>query len=418
MNRTYFCIDLKTFYASVECVERGLNPFLTNLVVADPSRGQGAICLAISPQLKELGIKNRCRVFEISKNIKFITALPRMNLYIKYSANIYAIYLKFIAKEDIHVYSIDEAFLDVTHYLKMYRVSSKELAKKIIDEIYKETGITAACGIGTNLYLAKVALDIEAKHTEDHIGVLDEKLYQEKLWKHRPLTDFWQIGRGIAKRLENLGMYYLEDVAKADEKILYKEFGINAEYLIDHAWGKEPCTISQIKSYKAKSNSISSGQVLFEDYKYDRALLALKEMVELGCLDLTDKHLVTANISLSIGYSKDVNKPTGGSVSLTNTTNSFKLLLPEFIKLFERTTKKDLLIRKINIGFNNVVDELYSQYDLFTDSKEIEKDVKLQKTIVNIKKKFGKSSILRGMNLEEGATTIKRNKLVGGHNGD
>ena len=298
MERTYFCIDLKTFYASVECVERGLDPFTTDLVVADPTRGQGAICLAISPHLKSLGIRNRCRVFEIPKQIKYITAMPRMNLYIKYSANIYGIYLKYIAKEDIHVYSIDEAFLDVTHYLKMYGLSKVELAKKIIDEVYRQTGICATCGIGTNLYLAKIALDIEAKHCEDHIGVLDEKTYQEKLWKHRPLTDFWQIGRGIAKKLEDNGMYYMEDIAKRDEEVLYKLFGINAEYLIDHAWGREPCTIKEIKSYKSQSNSISSGQVLFEDYSFSKARLVVKEMVELSCLDLTSKHLVCSNISL------------------------------------------------------------------------------------------------------------------------
>lgn len=418
MERTYFCIDLKTFYASVECVERGLDPFTTDLVVADPTRGQGAICLAISPHLKSLGIKNRCRVFEIPKQIKYITAMPRMNLYIKYSANIYGIYLKYIAKEDIHVYSIDEAFLDVTHYLKMYGLSKVELAKKIIDEVYRQTGICATCGIGTNLYLAKIALDIEAKHCEDHIGVLDEKTYQEKLWKHRPLTDFWQIGRGIAKRLEDNGMYYMEDIAKRDEEVLYKLFGINAEYLIDHAWGREPCTIKEIKSYKSQSNSISSGQVLFEDYSFSKARLVVKEMVELSCLDLTSKHLVCSNISLSIGYSKETNKASGGSMSITNTTNSYKILLPYFLELYDKTTSKNLKIRRITIGFNDVKDEIYEQYDLFTDVEEARKDVKLQKTLVEIKNKYGKSSILRGMNLEEGATTLKRNKLVGGHNGD
>lgn len=418
MERTYFCIDLKTFYASVECVVRGLNPFSTNLVVADPSRGKGAICLAVSPCLKEQGVKNRCRVFDIPKDIEYITALPRMNLYIKFSADIYGIYLKFVAKEDIHVYSIDEAFLDVTHYLKMYGLSKVDLAKKIIKAVYDETGITAKCGIGTNLYLAKVALDIEAKKSEEGIGILNEETFKEKLWRHRPLTDFWQIGRGISKRLEANGMYYLEDVAKQDEKLLYKLFGVNAEYIIDHAWGKEPCTIKQIKSYKSKSNSISSGQVLFEDYAFDKARLVVKEMAELIALELTSKHLVCNNVSLSIGYSKDTNKSTGGSVNLTNTTNSFRLLLPHFLGIFDNTTNKNLKIRKINISCNNVVDEMYEYYDLFTDSDEARKDVKLQKTIVDIKNKFGKNSIIRGMNLLEGATTKKRNKLVGGHNGD
>ena len=418
MDRTYFCIDLKTFYASVECAVRGLDPFSTNLVVADPTRGKGSICLAISPALKELGIKNRCRVFEIPENINYITAMPRMNLYIKYSADIYAIYLQFVAKEDIHVYSIDEAFLDVTHYLKMYGLSKVELAKKIIDEIYQKTSICATCGIGTNLYLSKIALDLEAKHSKNNIGYLDEKLYLAKYSRHRPLTDFWQIGKGIAKKLENNGYYYLEDIAKADEKELYKLFGINAEYLIDHSKGREPCTIEQIKKYKSQSKSISSGQVLFEDYSYKDSLLVVKEMVELTCLELTKKHLVSSSISLSIGYSKESHKTTGGTRKLTNTTNSYKLVLDEFIKLFEDTTIKNLPIRKINISFNDVVDERYEQYDLFTDQKQVNKEVKLQKVIVNIKEKYGKNAILRGMNLEEKATTLKRNKLVGGHNGN
>lgn len=418
MERTYFCIDLKTFYASVECVERGLNPFTTNLVVADKSRGKGSICLAISPRMKELGVKNRCRVYDIPQDIEYITAKPRMNLYIKYSADIYAIYLKFIAKEDIHVYSIDEVFLDATHYLKMYGLTKEELAKKIIQEVYEATGICATCGIGTNLYLAKVALDIISKHSLDRIGVLDEESYKEKLWNHRPLTDFWQIGRGISKRLQANGLYTMEDVAKYDEQVLYKLFGVNAEYLIDHAWGREPCTIKQIKAYKSQSNSISSGQVLFEDYSFDKALLVVKEMVELICLDLTSKHLVCSNVSLAIGYSKDSYKMTGGSISLTNTTNSYRLLLPYFVEIYKKTTRPDLMIRRINISCNDVRDEMFEMYDLFTDVNEAKKDSRLQKTIVDIKKKYGKSSIMRGMNLEEGATTLQRNKLVGGHNGD
>ena len=417
MERTYFVIDLKTFYASVECVMRGLDPFSTNLVVADPTRGGGSICLAVSPAMKAQGVRNRCRVFEIPKDMEYITAMPRMNLYIKFSSEIYAIYLKFVAKEDIHVYSIDEAFLDVTHYLKMYGMTKEELAQKIIDEVRIQTGITATCGIGTNMYLAKIALDILAKHDKTNIAYLNEEIYKERLWKHRPLTDFWQVGRGTVKRLEANGFYYMEDIAKGNEQLLYKLFGINAEYLIDHAWGKEPCTIKQIKNYKSQSNSVSSGQVLFEDYPYEKALLVVKEMVELTCLDLTSKHLVSSSISLYIGYSKDAHNPTGGSMKLTNTTNSFHLLLPYFIELFEKTTLKTVPIRKISISFNEVIDEMYEQYDLFTDVEEAKKDAKLQKTIVDIKKKYGKGAIIRGMNLEEGATTIKRHKLVGGHNG-
>ena len=297
-DRIFLCIDLKTFYASVECVERNLDPFNTNLVVADPSRGKGTICLAISPKLKAAGIKNRCRIYEIPEEIKYIVAKPRMKKYIEYSANIYAVYLKYIAKEDIHVYSIDECFLDITKYLKLYQLSAEGLAKKIVDDVLSTTGITATVGIGTNLYLAKVALDITAKHTKNNMGYLNEQLYQETLWYHQPLTDFWQIGKGISKRLNRLRIFNMYDLAHASESELYQEFGINAQYLIDHAWGKEPTLISDIKAYKPRSNSISSGQVLFEDYNYDDGLLVVKEMVELKCLELADKHLVTNNITL------------------------------------------------------------------------------------------------------------------------
>ena len=285
-DRIFLCIDLKTFYASVECVERNLDPFNTNLVVADPSRGKGTICLAISPKLKAAGIKNRCRIYEIPEEIKYIVAKPRMKKYIEYSANIYAVYLKYIAKEDIHVYSIDECFLDITKYLKLYQLSAEGLAKKIVDDVLSTTGITATVGIGTNLYLAKVALDITAKHTKNNMGYLNEQLYQETLWYHQPLTDFWQIGKGISKRLNRLRIFNMYDLAHASESELYQEFGINAQYLIDHAWGKEPTLISDIKAYKPRSNSISSGQVLFEDYNYDDGLLVVKEMVELKCLEL------------------------------------------------------------------------------------------------------------------------------------
>ena len=262
-DRIFLCIDLKTFYASVECVERNLDPFNTNLVVADPSRGKGTICLAISPKLKAAGIKNRCRIYEIPEEIEYLVAKPRMKKYIEYSANIYAVYLKYIAKEDIHVYSIDECFLDITKYLKLYQLSAEGLAKKIVDDVLNTTGITATVGIGTNLYLAKVALDITAKHTKNNMGYLNEQLYQETLWYHQPLTDFWQIGKGISKRLNRLRIFNMYDLAHASESELYQEFGINAQYLIDHAWGKEPTLISDIKAYKPRSNSISSGQVLF-----------------------------------------------------------------------------------------------------------------------------------------------------------
>lgn len=417
-NRIYLCIDLKTFYASVECVERNLDPFNTNLVVADPSRGKGAICLAISPKMKELGIKNRCRIYEIPQQIEYLIVKPRMKKYIEYSAKIYGIYLKYVAKEDIHVYSIDECFLDITKYLKLYQLNAKKLAKKIIDEVLKITGITATVGIGTNLYLAKVALDISAKHAKDNMAYLDEGLYQKELWYHQPLTDFWQIGKGISKRLEKLGVFNMHDLANINEKVLFKEFGINAQYLIDHAWGKEPTLISDIKAYKPKSNSISSGQVLFEDYSYDDGLLIVKEMVELKCLDLVDLHLVTNNISIHVSYSKHIIKSTGGSMKIGQTTNSYHILISNFIYLYKKTTNPNYPIRKITISFNNLRNEIYESYDLFTDSKEIEKEKKVQETILEIKKKYGKNAILKGMNLQNKATTQKRNKLIGGHNSE
>lgn len=417
-EKIYLCIDLKCFFASVECIERNLDPFNTNLVVADASKGKGAICLAISPKMKELGVRNRCRLFEIPSNINYIAALPRMKKYIEYSANIYSIYLKYISAEDIYVYSIDECFLDVSSYLKMYNKTVKQLAKMIIDDIYNSTGICATVGIGTNLFLAKVALDICAKHASDFMGYLDEKTFKEKIWHHKPITDIWNIGRGIAKRLEKYNCYTLYDITTIDEQILYKEFGVNAEFLIDHAKGYEPCTIKDIYNYHAKSRSISNGQILFEDYKYEEALLALKEMVEVTVLDLVDKDLVCNGISLYIGYSKDVIKAAKGSLVLDEYTNSLKKLTEYFIYLFEKKVSKDYLIRRINIGFNNVVDDIYQTFNIFTNFEEEEKEKKIQKTIIEIKKKYGKNSILKAMNLKEKATTIKRNKLIGGHNGE
>ena len=416
MNNVYLCIDLKTFYASVECVERGLDPFQAQLVVADKSRGNGSICLAVSPKMKALGVKNRCRLFEIPKEIEYIAAKPRMALYIKYSADIYAIYLRYISKDDIHVYSIDEAFLDATKYLKLYRMTAFELAQKIMNDIYKEIGITATCGIGTNLYLAKIALDISAKHNKTNISYLDEDTYKKTLWKHQPLTDFWRIGRGIAKRLNNIGIYDMEGIAKADDAVLKKIFGVDYVIIKDHANGIEPVKISDIKKYRSKEQSISQGQVLFEDYKYSEARLVVKEMTELLSLELIDKHLVTNNISLYIGYSKDATDPTGGSKKISQTTNVYSILVENVLELFDATTNKFLPIRRINISFNNVKDELYEQLDLFTDYENIKKERKLEQTINDLKKKFGKNSILRGMNFEEKATTRKRNLLIGGHN--
>ena len=416
MNKTYMCIDLKSFFASVECVERGLDPMTSNLVVADPARGNGAICLAVSPGLKKQGVRNRCRIFEIPKNIEYIVALPRMKKYIDYSANIYEIYLHYVSKDDIHPYSIDEMFLDVTKYLKLYKMNEYELANKIIDHILKETGITATVGIGTNLFLAKVALDITAKHSKTNIGYLDEELFKKTLWHHRPLTDFWQVGRGIERRLAKYGIVDMYGVSHFEEKILYKEFGVNAEYLIDHSKGIEPTTIQDIKKYKSKSNSISNGQILFEDYSYEKARTVVKEMVDNLSLNLIDKGLVTNHVGLSIGYSKDVHKPTGGSVSLTNTTNVFSVLNEAILSIYDKTTLREFPIRRISIGFGNVVDEKYEQLDLFTDEEKLKKEKEIEQTMNKIKQKYGKNSILRGMNLLDEATARKRNKLIGGHN--
>ena len=416
--KAYLCIDLKTFFASVECVERKLDPFAVNLVVADPSRGKGALCLAVSPKMKEQGVHNRCRIFEIPDNISYITAMPRMNLYMQYSADIYGIYLKYISREDIHVYSIDEAFLDVSEYLQMYSVSAKELARMILQDIYTTTGITATVGIGTNLYLAKIALDITAKHAKDNMGVLDEQLYRETLWHHKPVSDFWQVGRGISKRLEKYSVADMYDIAHMDERILYREFGVNAEYLIDHAWGREPTTIKEIKAYKSKSNSLSNSQILFEDYNYEEALLVLKEMVELNVQNLVESHRVTDHIGLYIGYSARNVKATGGSRKLSNVTNSYAYLRNAFIELYRETVNRQELVHMLSVSFGNVVDEMYETYDLFTDFNALEKEKKLQLTLLNIKHKFGKNAVIKGMNLLNKATAISRNKLVGGHNAE
>lgn len=415
-NKIYLCIDLKSFYASVECVERGLDPFKINLVVADPTRGGGAITLAATPAIKKLGVPSRGRIYEIPKNIDYITAPPRMTLYMQYSATIYSIFLKFISSEDIHVYSIDESFLDITSYMNLYNTTPKQLAKMIIDEIYDQTGITATVGIGTNLFLAKVALDITAKHAKDCMGYLDEDLFKQLIWHHQPITDIWMIGAGTANRLAMLGIKDLYGVAHYNEKILYKLFGINAEYLIDHAWGREPTEISDIKAYRPSSNSISNSQILFEDYNYKNAYLIMKEMVESNVLQLTEKHLVTNHIYLFIGYSKNCIKPSRGSRKITNTTNSYRILLEEFKLLYKKIVNPNHPIRQIGISFGNVKDEIYEQFDLFADQEDIEKEKRVQEALVHIRNKYGKNAVLKGMNFYEKATQRKRNGLVGGHN--
>ena len=503
-NRTYIAIDLKSFYASVECMERGLDPLTTNLVVADASRTEKTICLAVSPSLKAYGIPGRARLFEVVQKVKeanaarlrkapgqafsgtsfndaelksspdlsldYIVASPRMAHYMEYSTRIYNIYLKYIAPEDIHVYSIDEVFIDATDYLKTYNLSARELAAEMILDVLKTIGITATAGIGTNLYLAKIAMDIQAKHIPaDQNGVkiaeLDEMSYRRLLWPHRPLTDFWRVGRGYAKKLEEHGLLTMGDIARCslgkptdyyNEDLLYKLFGINAELLIDHAWGWEPCTIADIKAYKPSTNSLGSGQVLQSAYTFDKAKLIVREMTDLLVLDLVDKRLVTDQLVLTVGYDienltnpkikksyhgaittdhygRAVPKTAHSSVNLGRQTSSTKLILDAVTELFERIVDENLLVRRINITANHVVDEAtvqktdsLEQLDLFTDyvaerakkeaeEAELAREKRMQKAILDIKKKHGKNAILKGMNLEEGATTVDRNRQIGGH---
>lgn len=415
-NKIYLCIDLKSFYASVECVERGWDPLTARLVVADPERSEKTICLAVSPALKQMGVPNRCRVFQIPKEIPYKMAPPRMQLYIDYAAEIYGVYLKYIAKEDIQVYSIDEVFLDVTDYLHLYQMTAVELGRKIMQDILDTTKIPAACGVGTNLYLAKVALDILAKHETDRIAYLDEARYREKLWKHKPLTDFWRVGRGTVERLSNMGICTMEEIAHARESLLYKSFGIDAELLIDHAWGREPVTIADIKAYRPKNTSLSSGQVLPRDYSYEEGILVVKEMADLLCLDLVDQGLVTSHISLVIGYSNQkCFEPAKGSTTLRSATSSNRRLLSYVEQLYRRIVRPGAYIRRITLTYTGVMTEDYQQFDLFSDPEETEKDVKAQRAVISIKQRYGRNAILKGMNLEESATTIERNGQIGGH---
>lgn len=415
-NKIYLCIDLKSFYASVECVERGWDPLTARLVVADPERSEKTICLAVSPALKQMGVPNRCRVFQIPKEILYKMAPPRMQLYIDYAVEIYGVYLKYIAKEDIQVYSIDEAFLDVTDYLHLYQMTAVELGRKIMQDILDTTKIPAACGVGTNLYLAKVALDILVKHETDRIAYLDEARYREKLWKHKPLTDFWRVGRGTVERLSNMGICTMEEIAHARESLLYKAFGIDAELLIDHAWGREPVTIADIKAYRPKNTSFSSGQVLPRDYEYEEGVLVVKEMADLLCLDLVDQGLVTSHISLVIGYSNQkCFEPAKGSTTLRSATSSNRRLLSYVEQLYRRIVRPGAYIRRITLTYTGVMTEDYQQFDLFSNPEETEKDVKAQRAAISIKQRYGRNAILKGMNLEESATTIERNGQIGGH---
>lgn len=467
MTGTYVAIDLKSFYASVECVERGLDPLTTNLVVADESRSDKTICLAVSPSLKAYGIPGRARLFEVKqklnqvktatgKSVDFIIAPPQMQHYMNISAEIYRIYLKYVSASDIHIYSIDEVFIDAAHYLSTYHnpdvspMSARELAQMIIRDVLTQTGITAAAGIGTNLYLAKIAMDIVAKHVPaDADGVriaeLDELQYKKFLWNHRPLTSFWRIGPGIAKRLEANGMYTMGDVARMslfNEDLLFRLFGIDAELLIDHAWGVEPCTMQDIKSYSPDKHSIGAGQVLDCSYTSEKGKLVMHEMVDSLVLELVDKGLVTDQVVLDIGYDKNTSgysgplhtdrygrkipKPAHGSIRLRSHTSSTMEITEAALALYDKIINPKLLIRRLTVTFTNVTDaakaDTFFQYDLFTDpadierhAKELEREKKLQKALLDIKGKYGKNAILKGINLEEGATAMDRNRRIGGH---
>lgn len=417
-DRTYFCIDMKSFYASAECAERGLDPMTTNLVVADEARGRGAICLAVSPSMKALGVKNRCRLFEIPQSIDYIIAKPRMRRYIEYAADIYEIYLDYISPDDIHVYSIDEAFLDVTAYLKTYKTNPRAFAKKLMAEIYEKRRIPATAGIGTNLYLAKIALDITAKKTEDRVGYLNEELYKQTLWRHLPLSDFWMVSKGTIARLRSKKLYTMYDIAHAPEETLYELFGVNAELLIDHSKGIEPCTIADIKAYKGKSHSVSGSQILFENYTFEQAEIVVKEMILNGCQDLMRRHVVTSHVGVFVGYADDAVPMTGKMMRMTENTAAYSVIIPYALEVYRKTTHKNRLIRRLAVDFADVVPDELESYGLFTDVEKVEREKRTEETVLNIKDKFGKNAMLRGIDMLENATARVRNKLIGGHNGD
>lgn len=498
MENKYLCIDLKSFYASVECIERGLDPMTTNLVVADISRTEKTICLAVTPSLKSYGIPGRARLFEVVQKVKevnahrlskshkrefsgkssdntqllkdsslmldYIVAPPRMAYYMEYSTRIYNVYLKYVAPEDIHVYSIDEVFIDITQYLKAAKMSAHDFARMLVRDVLATTGITATAGIGTNMYLAKIAMDITAKHIDpDKEGVriaeLDEMSYRAKLWSHRPLTDFWRVGKGYATKLEAKGIYTMGDIARCsvyNEDFLYRLFGVNAELLIDHAWGWEPCTIAEVKAYKPRTNSLSSGQVLQHPYEFEKAKLVTREMTEQLVLDIVDKKLMTNQLVLTVGYDienlksqnledsykgeitvdrygRKVPKHAHGTANLESYSSSTKLIAEAVMSLFERIVDKKLLVRRITLAACRLIseddvpsDDSARQLDFFTDyeavereqneqKQALEKEKKMQKAMLDIKKKFGKNAILKGMNFEEGATAKERNAQIGGH---
>ncbi len=454
-DHTYIAIDLKSFYASVECRERGLDPLKTNLVVADASRTSKTICLAVTPTLKAYGLSGRSRLFEVEakareikaktgKDLEYIVAPPHMSLYIQYSSLIYKIYLHYFSPEDIHVYSIDEVFIDATSYLKFYNIDAHTLTLKVIKDVLSQTGITATAGIAPNLYLCKIAMDIVAKHIPAdkdgaRIAELDEISYRQKLWAHKPITDFWRVGNGIAGRLAKVGLYTMGDIALQsvkNEQVLYDILGIDAEILIDHAWGYEPVTMKHIKNYKSSQKGISCGQVLSKPYEYEKARIVVREMAELMALDLFNKKLLSSSVFLWICYDKDsllydsyegqlvmdpygriMPKPVHGGCGLGTETNSSAVIIHAILKIFDKIVDPNLLIRRINMGANDVIPVEMRQPGLFDEDEEEshKKEDSLQKTRLKIIKKFGKNALLKGMNLQEGATTIERNAQIGGH---
>ena len=434
-DRQYLCIDLKSFYASVECVERGLDPMTTRLVVADPERSDKTICLAVSPAMKALGVRNRCRVFEIPPDIDYIMATPRMALYVERSADIYGVYLTYLAPEDIHVYSIDEVFMDVTDYLSLYGCTARELGERIRADVLARTGIPASCGIGPNLYLAKIALDITAKHSPDFFGELDEESYKATLWNHRPLTDFWRIGEGIQRRLALMGIHTMGELAMAPEEPLYKEFGIDAEILIDHAWGIEPVRMEHIKAYRSESHSLSSGQVLMRDYNYSDALTVAKEMADGVALALVRQGKLASSISIWVGYAMTAEMraaareeggmrawyrsipSSGGTKRFPSPTNSREAIYRAVVELFETDVDRDTPIRRMTVNAGGVVDEGASgiQLDLFADGERLDSEHRRQEAVAAVKARFGNNAVLKGIDLLPEATGRERNRQIGGH---
>lgn len=417
-QRVYFVIDMKSFFASVECAERGLDAMTTDLVVADEERTDKTICLAVSPSLKAKGIKNRCRLYEIPKNMDFIIAKPRMKKYIEYASEIYAIYLKYIDKSDIHVYSIDECIIDVTDYLKLYKMKAKDFAKKLMTEILDNLGIPSTTGIGSNMYLAKIALDITAKHRKDRIGWLTEEKFIQTLWRHRPITDFWGISVGTRDRLSKFGIHDMAGIARASEDVLYDEFGVYAELLIDHAWGRETCLMCDIKNYKSKSKSISNSQILPCNYSYSDGKIVLKEMIQEGCYRLSNEHYSTNLLHIYLSFCDEFKVGAKGTMRMSETTNLYSIIGKYADDLYDKIYKdRNKMVRKIGYDFGDLVSENAEQYDFFTDIEKVKKEKKLVFSVLGIKEKFGKNAVLKGLDLKENATQKERNQMVGGHNG-